>query len=74
MALRAALGADRGGLHALRLCAPSVSGGAPEVDRIGIDAGVAAFAVVLSMLTGVIRGLAPARRVAVTSGFVMCDL
>ncbi|HET9272425.1 MAG TPA: ABC transporter permease, partial [Vicinamibacterales bacterium] len=59
----AGLGVAAAGLHALRLYAPSVLGGAPGVDRIGIDAGVAAFAVVLSMLTGVICGLAPAWRV-----------
>jgi putative ABC transport system permease protein len=87
LALRAALGADRGrlmsqliaestiaglagglaglgvaaaGLHALRLYAPL---DIPGADRIGIDAGVAAFAVVLSMLTGALCGLAPAWRV-----------
>jgi hypothetical protein len=33
-------------LHALRQHAPSVHGETPGLDRIGIDAGVAAFAVV----------------------------
>ena len=87
IAVRAALGADRGrlmsqliaestiaglagglaglavaaaGLHALRRYAPL---DVPGLDRIGIDAGVAAFAVILSMLTGALCGLAPAWRV-----------
>ncbi len=59
----AGLGVAAAGLHALRLYAPSVLGGVPGLDRIGIDAGVAAFAVLLSMLTGALCGLAPAWRV-----------
>ena len=57
-----------GGLHLLRAALPTTPGPneIPRVGQVGIDGAVLAFTLVVSLLTGIIFGLAPAIQVSGT--------